>query len=128
MRVSKSQAEQVVATDLPANIHISLTISPGIDISYFGLRLRGAADDRPGHQLTFAPRERTVRIFSLDNPRTLSHRAITNVTGLDAPFTVDILIYGDIVDICVDNRHCLCTRLPELRTDTLAVCSMKTVM
>lgn len=121
MLVSKSQAAQVVATDLPANVHISLMIRPGIDISYFGLRLCGAVDGRSGHQLIFAPRERTVRILSLDNPRTLSHRAITNVTGLDAPFTVDILITGGIVDICVDNRHCLCTRLPELRMDTMVV-------
>lgn len=119
--VTRSEAEKVVMTGMPAAVRISLKVRPGLDISYFGVRVRESAGELQGYQLTFAPRERTVRIFSLDNPRTLNHRSIVNVAGLDAPFTVDILVYGDIVDICVDNRSCLCTRLPELRADTLVL-------
>ncbi len=113
----------VTLAGVPPDARIILDISPGLDAAYFGLRLRGSVDGSPGYELAFAPREQTVRIFAVDNSGTLANRAITNVAGLDLPFTVDILLYGDIVDVCVDNRRCLCTRLPELRGDTLALFS-----
>ncbi len=108
---------------VPENARITLDIAPGVAASYFGLRLRGSAGTTQGYELLFAPREKTVRIFAPDKPRTLANRAITNVTGLDRRFSVDILLYDDIIDICVDNRRCLCTRLPELRGDVLTLFS-----
>ncbi len=110
---------EALITGLPVDARITLNITPGIGATYFGLRLRGTLGRQPGYELRFAPDEQTVRIFAIDNARTLSSRAIMNVAGLDGPFSVDILLYGDIIDICVDNRRCLCTRLLERRGDTL---------
>lgn len=114
---------------VPVNARITLDIFPGLAAAYFGVRLRGSASGTQGYELRFASREQTVYIFSPDKPRTLANRAITNVTGLDRRFTVDILLDGDIIDICIDNRRCLCTRLPELRGDTLSLfCEMGEAM
>jgi hypothetical protein len=122
IRLAGSQSV-TITTDLPADARITLRISPGLGSTYFGLRLRGLAGGNKGYELLFAPRERTVRIFSADNPGTLKHRSITEIADLDRPFSVDIVLYGDIVDICIDHRRCLCTRLPEVRGDTLALFS-----
>jgi beta-fructofuranosidase len=105
---------------IPANARLSLRISPGLGTSYFGLRLRGTAGAGQGYQLQFAPREQTVRVFSVDNPATINHRGIADVTGLDQPFDVDIVMCDDIIDVCVDGRRCLCTRLPEQRGSHLS--------
>ena len=112
-----------VVEGLHRDVRITLRIVPGPGATYFGLRLRGSGDGRQGYELLFAPREQTVRIFSVDNPRTARYRCLANVTGLDLPFTVDIIMSDDIIDVCVDNQRCLCTRLPELRGDTLALFS-----
>ncbi len=105
---------------MPHDARIAFKILPGLAATYFGVRLGGSADGQHGYELRFAAHEQTVHIFAVDNPRTLNYRAITHVVGLDEPFNVDIVLYGDIVDICVDNRRCLCTRLPERWGDTLA--------
>ena len=46
-----------------------------------------------------------------DNPK----RAIHGVEGLDRPFTLEIVLKGDIVDVCVDDRRTLVARCPEQR-------------
>jgi hypothetical protein len=120
VRIAGNDAVAAGGAAVPHDVRITLKILPGLAATYFGVRLGGSADGQHGYELRFAAHEQTVHIFAVDNPRTLSNRAITHVVGLDEPFTVDIMLYGDIVDICVDNRRCLCTRLPERRVDTLA--------
>ncbi len=36
-------------------------------------------------------------------------RAIDGVTGLDQPFTLDLIVKDDLVDACIDNRRTLIT-------------------
>ena len=40
----------------------------------------------------------------------VSEAAITDVEGLDRPFTLDIVLKDDIVDVCIDNRRTIVTR------------------
>ncbi len=123
VRIAGNRAVAVGGGAVPHDARIAFKILPGLAATYFGVRLGGSADGQHGYELRFAAHEQTVHIFAVDNPRTLNYRAITHVVGLDEPFNVDIVLYGDIVDICVDNRRCLCTRLPERRAGTLALFS-----
>ncbi len=109
---------------VPADARITFEVTPGPAAAYFGVRLRGTDDGTDGYVLEFIPREQTVRIYAPDNAATLANRTITNVAGLDRTFTVDIVMTEDIIDVCVDNRRCLCTRLPERRGDTLGLFSV----
>ncbi|GAC1548535.1 MAG: hypothetical protein NVS2B7_24460 [Herpetosiphon sp.] len=104
---------------LAQDVHMTFRIVPGPAATYFGVRL-GSVDETRGHELRCAVEEQSVSIFASANSRTLHNRTITHVMGLDDAFIVDIVMYGDIVDICVNNQRCLCTRLPERMGDTLA--------
>ena len=44
---------------------------------------------------------------------------ITAVEGLDRPFTLEIVLYADLIDVCVDGERCIVNRCPEHQGDRL---------
>lgn len=87
----------------------------------FGLCLRAAGAYERGYELRLSPHEGKVEVRS---PLARSipgdgRHAIFGVEGLDGPVTLDIVMTGDIVDVCIDGRRCLVNRFPEQRGDRL---------
>jgi hypothetical protein len=98
---------EVAAFDaVPQNIRLTLNVEPMGNCADFGLWLRGSGRYETGYPLHFLPYERKV---------TLNGQAITCMDGLDRPFSLEIIVKDDIIDVCVDQRRCVINRCPELK-------------
>ncbi|MFZ4658253.1 MAG: hypothetical protein ACOYNY_14650 [Caldilineaceae bacterium] len=101
----------VAALDtLPANCRVRCRVEPGVDGRRFGLGLRGHGAFAEKYDLTFDVPLRTV---------TLAQERIESVSGLDAPFTLEVILNEDIIDVCIGEQRCIINRLPELQGDRL---------
>ena len=49
----------------------------------------------------------------------LHEEAIYAVEGLDRPFSLEIVLYEDLIDVCVDGRRCIVNRCPDRQGDRL---------
>jgi beta-fructofuranosidase len=97
-------------TGVAHNAYIRLQVRPQAGVGQFGLRLRGVGAFEGGYDLAFLPLERMVRLGS---------ETIHAVDGLDQPFTVEIVLHDEIIDVCIDGRCCIVNRCPERRGDRL---------
>ncbi len=95
---------------VPRNVRITVNVIPQAPTAAVGLWLRGSGQLETGYQLVCLPYERKV---------TLNQQVLTCVDGLDQPFTLDIILKDDIIDVCVDDRRCLIDRCPQLLGDHL---------
>jgi hypothetical protein len=50
---------------------------------------------------------------------TLGEQRLERVAGLEAPFELDVIVRGDLFDVCIGGARCLINRLPEQRGDKL---------
>ncbi|MCB0188520.1 MAG: hypothetical protein KDE31_29820, partial [Caldilineaceae bacterium] len=101
----------VAALDgLPRSAQIRCRVEPTGDTARFGLGLRGQGAFAEHYALTIDPALRTV---------TLAGERIEGVVGLDEPFALEINLYNDIIDVCIDGQRTLINRLPELQGDRL---------
>ncbi|MCE9544518.1 MAG: family 43 glycosylhydrolase [Planctomycetia bacterium] len=114
---------QVVAAlgKLPHNARITMKVTPQPGASYFSIGVRGTGDYAAGNEFRFSPRIEKVELCEpLSPPRFANEmRTLEGVEGLDKPFTVDIVLKNDLIDICIDNRRTMLTRTPELQGDRL---------
>lgn len=101
--------EGAAAAGIPHNVRILLDVQPASTGGTFGLRLR-SQDFAGGYELAFLLPERMVKLHS---------ETIYAVDGLDRPFTLEILAYEDILDVCIDNRRCIVNRCPEQHGEQL---------
>ena len=109
--LDSSSAFEVAALDaVPNDARITMRVHPQVGARHFGLRLRGFGRYETGYDLSFRPVERTVE---------LHNQSIACVEGLDRPFDLDIVMRGDIIDVCIDRRRCLVNRLGQLRGSRL---------
>lgn len=97
-------------TGLPRNLYLKVMIFPEPGSASFGLRLRGAGNFASGYDLSFHLPEQMVKLHG---------ETIYAVDGLDRPFSLEIILKDDIIDVCIDNRRCIVNRCPELRGDRL---------
>lgn len=102
--------ESLAVVDLPQNYYMRLRIRPEAGSSTLGLRLRGEEHFANGYDLSFHLPERIVK---------LHNETLYAVDGLDQPFSLEIIVKDDIIDVCVDNRRCIVNRCPELKGDRL---------
>lgn len=91
---------QEVAT--PCKLCVEVSSAPGT--AQFGLRLRAGARFDSGYELSFHPAERRVR---------LQDQEITAVEGLDGGFSLEVVLYEDLIDACIAGRRTVANRLPE---------------
>jgi beta-fructofuranosidase len=93
---------------VPCNVRLSLRVSPEPASAGFGLRLRAGAEFDSGYDLHLAPHEGIVN---------LNDQRVTGVQGLDRPFTLEVVMKDDIIDVCVGGHTTLIDRCPERRGD-----------
>lgn len=90
---------------LPSDCRITLEIEPQGNNDEYGLFLRAGEKADNGYKLSLNPNKRTARLGA--------DAFIEAVEGLDKPIRVDIVLKGDLIDVCIDHRRCLINRLPE---------------
>lgn len=101
----------VAALDgLPRNCRIACRVEPGAACIRFGLGLRGQGMFVEKYDLTFDVPLHTV---------TLAQERIEGVASLDRPFTLEIILQDDIIDVCIGEQRCIINRLPELQGSRL---------
>lgn len=91
--------------DLPVDCRITLTMEPNGNNDEYGLFLRAGEQANDGYKLSLHPGKRTVRLGE--------DAFIEAVSGLNRPVDLDIVMKGDLIDVCIDHRRCLINRLPE---------------
>ena len=95
---------------VPRHARLRLRVAPANGAAEYGLYLRGETDTKGAYHLRFLPHEQRVELFD---------QALAVVTGLDVPFTLDIILMDGLIDVCIDQRRCLINRCPEFNGDNL---------
>ncbi len=90
--------------NIPANCRITLQINPKSSNEDYGLILRSDDKGSNGYKLLFSANDAKV---------SLGNTSITGVSGLDHSIQVDIVMKGDIIDVCIDNKRCIVNRVIE---------------
>ena len=99
-------------TLVPQDVRISLNVKPKADSSFFGLCMRGSGNYEKGCELRFEPSKQRVQL-GVPNQGHMgddSNCESLDVEGLDRPFTLDIFLKDDVVDVCIDNRRTMVSR------------------
>ncbi|MEN9937598.1 MAG: hypothetical protein RLZZ387_4177 [Chloroflexota bacterium] len=111
VRLEALATQEVAALDgLPLDCRIRCRVIPAPGSARFGLGLRGAGRYESACDLA---------LFGHTGAVALGQERLEGVGGLDQPLTLDVVLTGDIIDVCVDGRRCLANRLPERRGDRL---------
>jgi len=113
-RVVKLESSQGLAaaayTGLLANTFLSLQVYPQPGTARFGLRLKAMEAFDSGYDLSFSPHEGMAR---------LNDQWITAVERLDQPFSLEVAMHADIIDVCIDHRRTIIDRCPERHGERL---------
>ena len=96
--------------NMPNDYRITLQIDPKGSNDELGLFLRATNKASEGYKLSFSASKQIVW---------LGNTKIEAVSGLDKPFTVDIIVKGDIFDVCINNQRCIVNRLPERKGNSV---------
>ena len=113
--------EAGMLTLVPQDVRITLNIRPKADSSFFGLCMRGSGNYEKGCELRFEPSRQRVQ-FGVPNQGSMgndSNCEILDVEGLAHPFTLDIVLKDDVVDVCIDNRRTIVSRYWDPHGDRL---------
>ncbi len=98
------------AEEIPADCRITFEVSPEGLNEELGLYLRASDKASEGYKLAFSANHQTA---------SLADTRIEGVTGLNAPFKVEIIMKDNIIDVCINQQRCMVNRLPQKRGDTL---------
>jgi len=109
VRGGSSQGLAMAAvTGVPRACRITVRVDPrgsGARLApEFGLRLRSTGQYVDGYDLRFRPHDATVA---------LQDAGLAQVHEIKHPFSLDIVAYEDIIDVCIAGQRCLINRLPE---------------
>lgn len=96
--------------DIPTDATISFKVNSRTSIEDFGCYLRSEEKGKNAYTLKLSPDDREV---------SLAESRITAVEGLDKQITVEIVMKGDIIDVCINNKRCIINRLYEKKGTTL---------
>jgi hypothetical protein len=115
LRVDASQGFSAAAlADLPRRYLFSASVRPERSDGAFGIGVRGAERFRDALMLDFQPSRRRVGWRHPSRPSWQEEEtaALYEVDGLDRPFTVELLVLDDVLDVCIDRRRTLIAREP----------------
>ena len=87
---------------MPEDCSISFDADPEVLTEEYGCFLRSDQDAGQGYRLKFS---------SVNEEVDLAETNIKGVEGLDKKVRVQIILKGDIIDVCVGNRRCIVNRL-----------------
>ena len=115
LRVSAPDGFAVGALDgVPQNVRITLRVKPQKGTKQFGICVRGEGDYKSGCELQFAPDRGHVQFAGAREGRMAAvagnWMAIPGVAGIDKPFTLELIVKDDLIDVCIDNRRTIITR------------------
>jgi hypothetical protein len=107
---------------VPRDARVNATLQPHSATAPFTLRLRGTEAPGSGLGLRFDPIQRTAAFLFPEGARTDAAPFTESdaVEGLDRPVNLEIILVGDIVDVCINERRTLATRCQGLTGDRLA--------
>ncbi len=92
----------------PADFRLRCHVQPQPGAVRFGLGLKGSGNFARFYDLAFEPGLQRA---------SLADQSIFQVQELTRPFYLELIVKGDIIDVCIDQNRCLINRLPELRGD-----------
>lgn len=111
IRIDAPQSEGVAAlVGLPLRYRLTCRVTACEGSASFSLGLKGSGAFESKVDLTFRPQRRTA---------TLATQVAECVEELRQPFELEVVVSGDIVDVCIAGRRCLIDRLPERTGDRL---------
>ena len=109
---------------VPSRARITMQVHPGRNVRSFGICLRGAGEYHSGCELRFDPARRRVQWGRPIDGRpapdaeaaawTGGDFAIENVEGIEQPFTLDVIVSGDILDACIAGSRMIVIRRKRL--------------
>ncbi|MBI2300822.1 MAG: hypothetical protein HYU66_18085 [Armatimonadetes bacterium] len=118
VRVTAPSGMAVAAADgVPPDARTRLRVTPEGRAGSFGLAVRGDGAYATGYELRLTPAEQRASLSRID--RAVGPTEELGVEALDRPFGIEVVMCGDAVDVCIDQRHCLIRRVPELRGERL---------
>lgn len=91
-------------SDIPTDAAISFDVEARGGVEDFGCFLRGQEKGRNAYRLVITPQDEDV---------SLAESHIKAVEGLNKKFHVQILMKGDIIDVCIAGKRCIVNRLYE---------------
>lgn len=107
--------------NVPFDAHIKLRITPQQVADGYGICLRAGSRYENGAEIRITPAMGTMDLRQAESgmPLPNPHHAVAGVTGLDGPLTLEIVMKGDIIDVCLNNRWCLVHRMPQVKGTSL---------
>ncbi|MCY2932449.1 MAG: hypothetical protein NTV86_23730 [Planctomycetota bacterium] len=108
---------------LPRDARVRLELRPNSPATPFSLRLRATEAPGSGLALRFDPAGRTAAFAFPEGAPTKAapFTELDAVEALDRPVALDIVLIGDIIDVCLNGRRTLTTRCQGLAGDRLAL-------
>lgn len=106
---------------IPGNAHISMRIKPAADIYCLKLGLRGDTPEGGGI-LSFYPKEGSMTFQDKVLAKSLLDNIIVRVDAVEKisrDFFLDMYLYDDVIDICINGRQCLLNCLEKRTGDKL---------
>jgi len=99
---------------VPLNVRITMTVKPSAGVNSFGLCMRGIGNYDKGTELKFDIPEKRIQYGEPQNGGPAENLkesiALSEIEGFDKSFTLDVIITGTIIEVCIDNRQTLITR------------------
>ena len=108
-------------TGIPDNAHISMRIAPSADTYCFKLGLRGETP-ADGGTLSFYPKDRIITFQDKVLAKSLLDNIIVRVNAAEnigRDFFLDMYLYDDIIDLCINGRQCILNCLEKRTGDKL---------
>ena len=97
---------------LPADFRLKLRVHADPKTRAFGVCVRGSGRYEKGHELRLEPAREKVGWRPADAGTLDEHEAsaIYAVEGLYHPIEVEVIVKGDLLDVCIDGRRTLIAR------------------
>lgn len=89
---------------IPRNARITARAVPQRQSAEFGWRLRATDTLDSGYALAFSPYEARLQLHD---------QALTGMDDLGQPFTLEVILWEDIIDVCIAGRRTIVNRCPE---------------
>ena len=115
VRVSASDGFTVGSlVEVPQDVRIMVRVKPKAGTKHFGLCVRGQGEVKSGCELQFESGRKHVQFAPAAQGQMGEEAddwmAIDGVTGIETPFSLDVIVKDDLVDACIDNRRTIITR------------------
>jgi hypothetical protein len=91
-------------SEIPHDARLTMRVSPQPGMGSFGLRLCAEDTFETGYELLLQPPEKAVR---------LAGQTLLGVDGLESGFSLEVVLQGELADVCIDGRRTLVDRWPQ---------------